>query len=177
MATPSPLCACSASASSRAWRSSESTTSSLRCTRHIFAHTHLSSARTNVDLLSSPLPPTPEQTNLANPEAVAASSARKFASLKKHAGASPSPSAAPAPAAKPKYVDRAAARRDVHGAIEEGPVGGAGAKKRKFDGPEPPAPAPAAPNKDGLEESNAGRKMLEKMVRLEGTALRRFTVC
>lgn len=53
----------------------------------------------------------------------------------------------------------------MHGATDDGPAGGAGAKKRKFDGPEPPAPAPAAPNKDGLEESNAGRKMLEKMVR------------
>ncbi|GAA5843611.1 hypothetical protein JCM9279_000807 [Rhodotorula babjevae] len=110
-------------------------------------------------------------TNLANPDVVAASTARKVASLKKHA-ASPSPAAAAASApTKPKYVDRAAARRDVHGAIDEGPVGGAGAKKRKFDGPEPPAPAPAAPNKDGLEESNAGRKMLEKMGWTAGAGL------
>ncbi|GAA5945160.1 hypothetical protein JCM3775_004875 [Rhodotorula graminis] len=108
-------------------------------------------------------------TNLTNADTVAASTARKFASLKKHA-ASPSPTAAAAPT-KPKYVDRAAARRDVHGAIDEGPVAGPGGKKRKFDGPEPPAPAPAAPNKDGLEQSNAGRKMLEKMGWTAGAGL------
>ncbi|GAA5896834.1 hypothetical protein JCM8208_007103 [Rhodotorula glutinis] len=108
-------------------------------------------------------------TNLANADTVTASTARKAASLKKHA-ASPSPAAA-ASQAKPKYVDRAAARRDVHGAIDEGPVAGSSGKKRKFDGPEPPAPAPAAPNKDGLEESNAGRKMLEKMGWTSGAGL------
>ncbi|GAA6048600.1 hypothetical protein JCM3770_002049 [Rhodotorula araucariae] len=101
-------------------------------------------------------------TNLANPSAVAASATRKAASLAKHAAV-----AAPA---KPKYVDRAAARREVHGATEDGPAG-PGAKKRKFDGPEPPLPAGEAPNKDGLEESNAGRKMLEKMGWTAGAGL------
>lgn len=64
---------------------------------------------------------------------------------------------------KPKYVDRAAARRVALGVSDE-LQHGQNTKKRKLEGPEPPKPEPVAPNKDGLEESNAGRKMLEKMV-------------
>ncbi|GAA6039432.1 hypothetical protein JCM8097_009543 [Rhodosporidiobolus ruineniae] len=101
--------------------------------------------------------------NLANPDTVAASSKRKAANIKKHAAssASPAPSSAASDATKPKYVDRAAARREALGQSDH-PEDGRGGKKKKFDGPEAPKPV-EQPNKDGLEESNAGRKMLEKM--------------
>lgn len=99
---------------------------------------------------------------MANAEALAACATRKAAAAKKYAaavvGATDSSS-------KPKYVDRAAARRIALGKSDEPPQKGQNQKKRKFEGPEPPKPTPAAPNKDGLEESNAGRKLLEKMVR------------
>lgn len=41
------------------------------------------------------------------------------------------------------------------------------AKRRKLaaDGPPPPAPPPVQPNKNGIEDTNVGAKMLEKMVR------------
>ncbi|KAG0662138.1 hypothetical protein C6P46_003531 [Rhodotorula mucilaginosa] len=89
---------------------------------------------------------------------------RKAAAAKKYAAAAVGGGAAQADSSstKPKYVDRAAARRVALGKSEELQPG-QNQKKRKFEAPEPPKPTPAAPNKDGLEESNAGRKMLEKM--------------
>lgn len=81
--------------------------------------------------------------------------------MKKHTAAAAASSSS---SSKPKYVDRAAARREALGP-SDGLEHGQG-KKRKFDGPEPPKPLPPGPNKDGLEEGNAGRKMLEKMVRV-----------
>ncbi|KAL7339517.1 RNA-directed RNA polymerase 2 [Rhodotorula toruloides] len=97
---------------------------------------------------------------------------RKAASVKKHTAAAASSAASTSSSdssSKPKYVDRAAARREALGA-SDGPEHGQG-KKRKFDGPEPPKPLPPGPNKDGLEESNAGRKMLEKMGWTTGAGL------
>ncbi|POY75100.1 hypothetical protein BMF94_1730 [Rhodotorula taiwanensis] len=98
-------------------------------------------------------------TNADNTEALAACATRKAAAAKKYAAAA----LADASSSKPKYIDRAAARRVALGRSDE-PQPGQNNKKRKLEGPEPPKPTPAAPNKDGLEESNAGRKMLEKMV-------------
>ncbi|GAA6023535.1 hypothetical protein JCM8202_002669 [Rhodotorula sphaerocarpa] len=83
---------------------------------------------------------------------------RKAAAAKKYAAMSDAASGS----TKPKYVDRAAARRVALGVSDE-LQHGQNTKKRKLEGPEPPKPEPVAPNKDGLEESNAGRKMLEKM--------------
>ncbi|GAA5857770.1 hypothetical protein JCM1840_000901 [Sporobolomyces johnsonii] len=108
-------------------------------------------------------------TNLANPETVAACAARKAASLKKHAAStSSSNSAATVSTQQPKYVDRAAARRETYSQPDhpEPPQ-----KRKKFEAPEAPKPAPEAPNKDGLEESNAGLKMLEKMGWSKGAGL------
>ena len=102
---------------------------------------------------------------MTNAEALAACATRKAAAAKKYAAAAVGGGGAQADSStKPKYVDRAAARRVALGKSEE-PQPGQNQKKRKFEAPEPPKPTPAAPNKDGLEESNAGRKMLEKMVR------------
>ncbi|CDR40319.1 RHTO0S05e01420g1_1 [Rhodotorula toruloides] len=112
------------------------------------------------------------KTNLGNADALAACATRKAASVKKHTAAAASSAASTSSSdssSKPKYVDRAAARREALGA-SDGPEHGQG-KKRKFDGPEPPKPLPPGPNKDGLEESNAGRKMLEKMGWTTGAGL------
>ena len=110
---------------------------------------------------------------MSNAEALAACATRKAAAAKKYAAAVVGGGAGGAQADsssnKPKYVDRAAARRVALGKSEE-PQPGQNQKKRKFEAPEPPKPTPAAPNKDGLEESNAGRKMLEKMVRATVTS-------
>ncbi|GAA5865778.1 hypothetical protein JCM8547_002774 [Rhodosporidiobolus lusitaniae] len=102
-----------------------------------------------------------DPTNLANPEVVAASATRKAASLKKHAAASPAATATTVGDMRPKYVDRAAARREALGQSDhpEAKKGG----KKKFDGPEASA-VTKEPVKNQLEEeNNAGRKMLEKM--------------
>ncbi|GAA5937958.1 hypothetical protein JCM1841_005036 [Sporobolomyces salmonicolor] len=109
------------------------------------------------------------RTNLNSPETVAACATRKAASLKKHAAStSASISATNASAQQPKYVDRAAARRETYSQPDhpEPPQ-----KRKKFDAPETPKPAPEAPNKGGLEESNAGLKMLEKMGWSKGAGL------
>lgn len=122
------------------------------------------------------------QTNLEKPEAVTACANRKAVARKKHAASS----AATAPGngtpvdqqqqqqerdeeeQQPKYFDRAAARRSTYNQADhpEPPT-----KRKKFDGPEPPAPIPEAPNKDGLDESNTGMKMLEKMVSFNSSDL------
>lgn len=60
----------------------------------------------------------------------------------------------------PKYVDRAAARREAFHQTDKPK----NEKRKKFEGPPPPA-VTEQPNKDGIEESNVGSKMLEKMVR------------
>ena len=65
--------------------------------------------------------------------------------------------------AAPKYVDRAAARRETHGQPDH-PVPEAKRRKLVADGPPPPAPPPVQPNKNGLDAFNVGAKMLEKMV-------------
>jgi hypothetical protein len=159
------LLACSAVGSSRRSASSRSTTSSQRFTRHIFTSKQfLPDVPTDpFRLLHHHSPFLPLQTNLANPETVATCATRKAASIKKHAAAA---AAAAAPSAtvdlKPKYVDRAAARREALGQNDEDHGGGKG--KKKFAAPVK-EPSPDPPNQDGLEVSNAGRKMLEKMVR------------
>ncbi|GAA5913667.1 uncharacterized protein JCM6883_004044 [Sporobolomyces salmoneus] len=98
---------------------------------------------------------------------VSACANRKTAARKKHAAAS---SAEPSPSAveQPKYVDRAAVRRSTYNQSDhpEPP-----SKRKKFEAPEAPAPPPEAPNKDGLEETNAGMKMLEKMGWSKGAGL------
>lgn len=111
---------------------------------------------------------TATQTNLGNDKAVADCAVRKAASVAKHAAAaaataagSGSSDADAAGSTSPKYVDRAAARREAF-AQPEHPVGD---KKRKFEGPPPREPAaPARPANQAIEESNVGSKMLEKMV-------------
>jgi hypothetical protein len=114
---------------------------------------------------------------MSNAEALAACATRKAAAAKKYAAAAVGGGAAQADSSstKPKYVDRAAARRVALGKSEELQPG-QNQKKRKFEAPEPPKPTPAAPNKDGLEESNAGRKMLEKMVRATVTSRQTWDV-
>ena len=105
---------------------------------------------------------------MTDAEALAACATRKAAAAKKYAAAVVGGAGAQTDlsSTKPKYVDRAAARRVALGKSDEPQPGqNQNQKKRKFEAPEPPKPTPAAPNKDGLEESNAGRKMLEKMVR------------
>lgn len=102
-----------------------------------------------------------KQTNLEKPEVLAACSTRKTAARKKH---SLSPSSTPSTSTsteQPKYVDRAAARRSAYNQSDhpEPP-----SKRKKFEAPEAPTPVAEAPNKDGLEETNTGMKMLEKMV-------------
>lgn len=86
--------------------------------------------------------------------------ARKAASVAKHAAASSTTSTATSNA--PQYVDRAAARREALGQPDH-PVH---QKKRKFEGPAPPAQKVEQPNRANveIEESNVGSKMLEKMV-------------
>ncbi|GAA5999860.1 hypothetical protein JCM10207_005943 [Rhodosporidiobolus poonsookiae] len=103
-------------------------------------------------------------TNLTDADILATCATRKAASLKKHAAAAAAATAASTSSAadtKPKYVDRAAARREALGQSEH-PETGNGKGKKKFEAPER-AKLPEQPNKDGLDESNAGRKMLEKM--------------
>ncbi|BGP16678.1 hypothetical protein JCM10213v2_004680 [Rhodosporidiobolus nylandii] len=107
--------------------------------------------------------------NLANPTAVATAATKVAEARKKHAAASPAPSASAD--SKPKYVDRAAARREALGQSDHPDAKGANGGRKKIEGPEPPAKVGEAPNKDGLEESNAGRKMLEKMGWSSGTGL------
>lgn len=105
------------------------------------------------------------QTNLANPKAVSDSAVRKAASVAKNAAAA---AAAADPAAgesdassTPKYIDRAAARREALGQ----PDHPAPEKKRRFEGPPPrEPPAPPRPANVAIEETNVGSKMLEKMV-------------
>jgi len=108
-----------------------------------------------------------QQTNLDKPEAVTACVNRKTAARKKHAvSAAANASSSSSSTEQPKYVDRAAVRRSTYNQSDhpEPP-----SKRKKFDAPEPPAPTPEAPNKDGLEETNTGMKMLEKMVRYIST--------
>ncbi|GAA5939364.1 uncharacterized protein JCM15063_004499 [Sporobolomyces koalae] len=107
-------------------------------------------------------------TNLEKPEAVAACVNRKSAARTKHASKTTVQPASASNAEQPKYVDRAAARRSTYNQADhpEPPT-----KRKKFDAPEPPAPVPEAPNKDGLEETNAGMKMLEKMGWSKGAGL------
>ncbi|GAA5967740.1 hypothetical protein JCM11641_005751 [Rhodosporidiobolus odoratus] len=112
-------------------------------------------------------PHTLSSTNLANPEAVAISATRKATDLKKQAAATTAAAASATAASKPKYVDRAAARREALGESDE-PVRGKG--KKRFEAPEAPKPV-EQPNKDGLEESNKGLKMLEKMGWSSGAGL------
>lgn len=87
---------------------------------------------------------------------------RKATSVAKNAAAAAAATAETSTSA-PQYVDRAAARREAfnqpdHPKHQQ--------KKRKFEGPAPPAPAPVEPNRASvaIEESNVGSKMLEKMV-------------
>ena len=112
---------------------------------------------------------------MTNAEALAACATRKAAAAKKYAAAVVGGGAqTDSSTNKPKYVDRAAARRVALGKSDEPQPGqNQNQKKRKFEAPEPPKPTPVAPNKDGLEESNAGRKMLEKMVRAIGVMWRK----
>ncbi|GAA5820695.1 hypothetical protein JCM11251_003115 [Rhodosporidiobolus azoricus] len=118
-------------------------------------------------LASAPAQDAPAPTNLTQPETVAVALTRKAASSKKHAVAA---SAAAAEASKPKYVDRAAARREALGQSDlPDPLGGKG--KKKFEAP-PMREEVEAPSKNTLEdEGNAGRKMLEKMGWSSGTGL------
>ncbi|GAA5874348.1 hypothetical protein JCM16303_005821 [Sporobolomyces ruberrimus] len=114
-------------------------------------------------------------TNLEKPEAVTACTHRKTVARKKHATLlesnstpSTSTSTSTTPADQPKYVDRAAVRRSTYNQSDhpEPPT-----KRKKFEAPEAPTPVAEAPNKDGLEETNAGMKMLEKMGWSKGAGL------
>ncbi|ORY84110.1 hypothetical protein BCR35DRAFT_324803 [Leucosporidium creatinivorum] len=111
------------------------------------------------------------KTNLANPTTVADSAARKAASVAKHAAAAASTSTSTSTSTSngPQYVDRAAARREALGQPDH-PVH---QKKRKFEGPAPPAPKVEQPNRANveIEESNVGSKMLEKMGWSKGVGL------
>ncbi|GAA5902601.1 hypothetical protein JCM6882_009329 [Rhodosporidiobolus microsporus] len=112
-----------------------------------------------------------DPTNLTNSEMVATAATRKAASIKKHAAAAAAASSSAAEAsAKPKYVDRAAARREALGQSDlPDPHGGKG--KKRFDAPQAEA-AVEAPSQNTLEdEENAGRKLLEKMGWSAGTGL------
>ncbi|KAI5481851.1 RNA-binding protein [Pseudohyphozyma bogoriensis] len=98
---------------------------------------------------------TTTDTNLANSTTVAEAKQRKVNSLQKHAAAAAAADSAP------KYIDRAAARREAFNQPDH-PV--PESKKRKaIEDPAPPPPPPVQPNKNGIEETNVGAKMLEKM--------------
>ncbi|KAM0791595.1 hypothetical protein ACM66B_006038 [Microbotryomycetes sp. NB124-2] len=126
------------------------------------------------------------KSNLDNPKAVATGAARKAAAVakrrsNKQATASGSTSATSTPAAEdktndstPKYVDRAAQRREALGQSDH-PASGSDSKKRKFDGPLPvSSQGPSSVAKkttEAIEESNVGSKMLAKMGWSKGTGL------
>ncbi|KAI8452906.1 hypothetical protein BY996DRAFT_4583894, partial [Phakopsora pachyrhizi] len=75
-----------------------------------------------------------------------------------------------APAA-PKYTDRAAARREVYGQPDAPDSDKHQAKKARYEpAPLPPQP-PAQPDKDGIQSTNVGSKMLEKMGWQKGEGL------
>ncbi|KAK4705775.1 hypothetical protein P7C70_g438, partial [Phenoliferia sp. Uapishka_3] len=97
------------------------------------------------------------QTNLKVEATVAAARLRKIESLKTQE-LDPQETGT----AAPQYVDRAAARRQVHHQPDH-PVPEAKRRKLAADGPPPPPPPPEQPNKNGIEESNVGAKMLQKM--------------
>ena len=105
------------------------------------------------------------QTNLASKTTVAEATLRKAAAQALALAASfpHSTSTDPAPAA---YVDRSAKRREAFNQPETPKVSSSSTRsssKRSLPAP-PPPPVVIRPNQDGIEASNVGSKMLEKMV-------------
>ncbi|KAK4047161.1 hypothetical protein OIV83_005613 [Microbotryomycetes sp. JL201] len=114
------------------------------------------------------------KSNLANPKAVSTGAARKAAAVAKRKTAQASTSdehSTDVAQALPKYVDRAAQRREALGQSDH--PGMTDSKKRKFDGPAPPSQPSSVPKKttEAIEESNVGSKMLAKMGWSKGTGL------
>lgn len=64
---------------------------------------------------------------------------------------------------QPLYRDRAAERRVALNQPDKPVAGQSNFKRLKVDAPPPqvPEPPPVQPNKEGIEENNIGRKMLE----------------
>ncbi|KAM0752948.1 hypothetical protein T439DRAFT_378702 [Meredithblackwellia eburnea MCA 4105] len=107
------------------------------------------------------------KTNLANEKLVELAKTKKAERVSGTGGGGASTSG-PA-SATPKYVDRAAARREAFNQPDH-PM--PDPKRRKVDNlPPPPPPPPVQPNKNGIEGSNVGAKMLEKMGWSKGDGL------
>ncbi|KAH9441915.1 hypothetical protein Pst134EA_032074 [Puccinia striiformis f. sp. tritici] len=70
-----------------------------------------------------------------------------------------------------KYTDRAAARREAFGQPDAPNADKHEAKKARFEPAPPPALPPAQPDKDGIQATNVGSKMLEKMGWSKGEGL------
>lgn len=74
-------------------------------------------------------------------------------------------------AATPKYTDRAAARREAYGQPDAPDADKHEAKKARYEPAPQPILAPAQPDKDGIQATNVGSKMLEKMGWQKGEGL------
>ncbi|PLW17265.1 hypothetical protein PCANC_11638 [Puccinia coronata f. sp. avenae] len=70
-----------------------------------------------------------------------------------------------------KYTDRAAARREAYGQPDAPNADKHEAKKARYEPAPPPALPPAQPDKDGIQATNVGSKMLEKMGWQKGEGL------
>ncbi|WAR59263.1 hypothetical protein PtB15_10B605 [Puccinia triticina] len=119
------------------------------------------------------------KTNLQNDKLKKAARAKKAVNLAKKSTNSGTTATAPNAAATaataegsaPKYTDRAAARREAYGQPDAPNADKHEAKKARYE----PAPAPAVPtaqpDKDGIQATNVGSKMLEKMGWQKGEGL------
>ncbi|KAA1121129.1 hypothetical protein PGTUg99_016329 [Puccinia graminis f. sp. tritici] len=119
------------------------------------------------------------KTNLQNEKLKKIARAKKAASLAKKlnnpGAAVPAPNAATTSATAEgsgaKYTDRAAARREAYGQPDAPNADKHEAKKARYE----PAPAPAVPaaqpDKEGIQATNVGSKMLEKMGWQKGEGL------
>ncbi|MBW0469041.1 hypothetical protein O181_008756 [Austropuccinia psidii MF-1] len=70
-----------------------------------------------------------------------------------------------------KYTDRAAARREAYGQPDAPNADKHEAKKARYEPAPAPVLPPAQPDKDGIQETNVGSKMLEKMGWQKGEGL------
>ncbi|SCV72033.1 BQ2448_4727 [Microbotryum intermedium] len=106
-------------------------------------------------------------TNLSDPALVSRATTMKADNLAKRAAAASSAAKVDAPET-PRYIDRAAARRE-HFHQPDKPERESKEKKR-FEGP-PPREELVQPNNEGIQDTNVGSKMLEKMGWSKGAGL------
>jgi len=116
------------------------------------------------------------KTNLQNDKLKKIARAKKAASLAKKSSnsitvANASSTTTTTAEKSVKYTDRAAARREAYGQPDAPNADKHEAKKARYE-PAPPAAVPAAqPDKDGIQATNVGSKMLEKMGWQKGEGL------